>query len=50
MPTVISVFFCFDRLSLLVGQDVGITGIENSHGSAAEELTAGSAEFDLERG
>jgi len=39
--------FGIDRLSLLVGQDVGVTGIEDSHGAAAEELTAGSAELDL---
>lgn len=28
-------------------QDVGVTGVQDSHGRAAEELTAGSAELNL---
>jgi hypothetical protein len=31
----------------LTAEDVGVTGIEDSHGRAAEELTAGSAELNL---
>lgn len=31
----------------LVGQDVGVTGIEDDHGSAAEETTAGSSHLDV---
>ena len=29
------------------GQDVRVTGIEDGHGGAAEELTAGGTELDL---
>lgn len=31
----------------VLGQDVGITGIEDSHGGATEELTAGGTELNL---
>ena len=31
------------------GQDVRVTGIEDSHGGATEELTAGGTELDLFR-
>lgn len=31
----------------LVGQDVGVTGIEDDHGSAAEETTASSSHLDV---
>lgn len=34
------------RLSL-TAQDVGVTGIEDSHGGAAEELTASGTELNL---
>lgn len=34
-------------LSLLVAEDVGVTGIQDGHGAAAEELTAGGTELDL---
>lgn len=34
---------------LLVGQDVRVTGIQDGHGRAAEELSAGSAELNLFR-
>lgn len=37
-----------ERLVLgVLGQDVGVTGIEDGHGGAAEELTAGGTELDL---
>lgn len=48
--------FCFllfwfgivaDRLSSLVAKDIGVTSVEDGHGGAAEELTAGSAELNL---
>ena len=32
---------------LLTGQDVGVTGIQDGHGGAAEELTAGGTELNL---
>lgn len=35
------------KVRLLLAQNVGITGIQNSHDGAAEELTAGGAHFDL---
>jgi hypothetical protein len=35
------------HLGLLVGQDIGVTSVENSEGRAAEELTAGSAKLNL---
>jgi hypothetical protein len=34
-------------LSLLVAEDVGVTGIQDGHGTTAEELTAGGAELNL---
>lgn len=34
------------RLSV-TAQDVGVTGIEDGHGGAAEELTASGTELDL---
>lgn len=46
------ILFCFmarnraTRLSL-TAQDVGVTGIEDSHGGAAEELTASGTELNL---
>lgn len=36
------------RLSGLVGKDIGVTSVEDGHGTAAEELTAGSAELNLQ--
>ena len=36
-----------NRLSSLVGQDVGVTSVEDGHGAAAEELTAGGTELNL---
>lgn len=36
-----------DSLRLLVGKDIGVTGVEDGHGAAAEELTASSAELNL---
>lgn len=38
----------FARLGLLVGEDIGVTGIKDGHGAAAEQLTAGSAQLNLE--
>ena len=38
------------RLSGLVAEDVGVTGIQDGHGAATEELSAGSAELDLDLG
>lgn len=35
------------HLSLLVAEDVGVTSVENGHGGASEELTAGGTELDL---
>lgn len=35
---------------LLVGKDIGITGVKDGHGTAAEELTAGSAKLNLWEG
>jgi hypothetical protein len=35
------------HLSLLVAEDVGVTSVEDSHGGASEELTAGGTELDL---
>jgi hypothetical protein len=53
-PDVISRDFSVCNLGLLhlslTAEDVGVTGIEDSHGGAAEELTASSAELDLNRG
>jgi hypothetical protein len=34
-------------LHLLAGEDVGVTGIEDSHGAGAEELTASSTKLNL---
>lgn len=31
----------------LTAEDVGVTGIQDSHGGAAEELTAGSTQLNL---
>jgi hypothetical protein len=31
----------------LSGEDVGVTSVQDSHGRAAEELTASGAQFDL---
>ncbi|KAI9167749.1 60S ribosomal protein L10-A [Paramyrothecium foliicola] len=39
----------FGCLGLLVAQDIGVTGIEDGHGGAAEELSAGGAQLNLER-
>lgn len=40
-----------DALHLgLTAEDVGVTGIQDGHGRAAEELTASSAELNLNRG
>lgn len=36
------------RLGGVGAQDVGVTGIEDGHGRAAEELTASSAELNLQ--
>lgn len=36
------------NLSLLVAQDVGVTGIEDGHGGATEELTASGAQLNLQ--
>jgi hypothetical protein len=35
------------HLSLLVAEDVGVTSVENGHGGASEELTAGGTELDV---
>ena len=35
------------NLSRLVVEDVTVTGIEDGHGGAAEELAAGGAELNL---
>jgi hypothetical protein len=40
-----SYFFVLLRL---VRQDIAVTSIQNGHGAAAEQLTAGGAEFDLQ--
>lgn len=32
---------------LLVSEDVGVTSVEDGHGGAAEELTAGGTELNL---
>jgi len=32
---------------LLLAQNIRITGVEHSHGGAAEELSAGDAQIDL---
>lgn len=37
-------------LRRLLAQDVGVTGVKDGHGGAAEELTAGGAELNLQRG
>jgi len=34
-------------IGLLLAEDIGVTGIQNGHDGAAEELTAGSAKFNL---
>lgn len=36
-----------NRLGGLVGEDIRVTSVEDGHGAAAEELTAGSAELNL---
>jgi hypothetical protein len=36
-------------LGLLVAKDVGVTGIDDGHGGAPEELTASGAKLELER-
>lgn len=38
------------NLRLLVGKDIGVTGIQDGHGAAAEELTASGTELDLYEG
>ena len=35
------------HLSSLGRQDVGVTGVDDGHGGATEELTAGGTELDL---
>jgi hypothetical protein len=35
------------NLSLLVVEDITVTGIEDGHGGAAEELAASGAELNL---
>jgi hypothetical protein len=35
------------RLRLLVGENIGVTSIQDSHGAAAEEFPASSAELNL---
>lgn len=35
------------RLCLLVAQDVGVTGVEDGHGGATEELTASGTKLNL---
>jgi len=35
------------NLGLLVGKDIGVTSVEDGHGAATEELTAGGTELDL---
>jgi hypothetical protein len=36
------------NLRLLIGQDIGVTSIQDGHGRASEEFTAGSAKLDLD--
>ena len=36
------------HLSSLGRQDVGVTGIDDGHGGATEELTGGGTELDLQ--
>lgn len=38
------------HLSLLVAEDIRVTGIDDGQGGAAEELTAGGTELNLRRG
>lgn len=38
------------HLSLLVAEDIRVTGIDDGQGGAAEELTAGGTELNLCRG
>lgn len=40
----LSSLFCLRRVA---AQDIRVTCIEDSHGRASEELSAGSAQFDL---
>lgn len=40
----------FGYLSLLVAEDIGVTSIEDGHGGATEELTAGGTELNLWEG
>lgn len=35
------------NLSLLVAKDIGVTSIQDSHGGASEQFTAGGTKFDL---
>ena len=35
------------RLGLLLAQDIRVTGIENGHGGAAEQLSAGGTQLNL---
>lgn len=42
--------FLFDHLSLLVGEDIGVTSVEDGHGGATVELTAGGTELNLSKG
>jgi len=35
-------------LSLLVAEDVGVTSVKDGHGGAAEELSAGDTELNLQ--
>lgn len=35
------------NLSLLVAEDIGVTSIDDGHGGASEQFTAGSTQLDL---
>lgn len=37
-------------LDLFAAEDVGVTGVKDGHGGAAEELTAGGTELNLYEG
>jgi hypothetical protein len=44
----ILILFFFSRLSLLLAEDVAVTSVQDGHGRAAEELSAGGTKLDLE--
>lgn len=50
MPTgILPPYASWHDLRLLVAEDIRVTGIQDGHGGATEELTASGAQLDLWR-